>query len=138
MSLKTNLDLHDAFYRKRIEVFKQLTQGIIKYIDVVSLYLTDQYYDDYLVGHYEVKTDFKPEYFWFVYCGLLPLNDLYLPVLLYHIKVKHSNKSVFGLCRTCIETFDYTCDNFKYKIKILNQEQIKKNYRNVLFEMCIT
>ena len=29
-SLRTNLDLHDAFYGGKTEVFKQLTQGVIK------------------------------------------------------------------------------------------------------------
>ena len=124
--MRTNLDLHDAFYGGRTEVFKQLTQGVIKYIDVVSLYPTVQYYDEYPVGHYEVKTDFKPEYFGFVYCAILPPNDLYLPVLPYHVKAINSHKLVFGLCRTCMETLDNKCDHFKYKINNFKQEQIRK------------
>ena len=89
--MRTNLDLHDAFYGGRTEVFKQLTQGIIEYIDVASLYQTVQYYDDYPVAHYEVRTDFKSEYFGFVYCAILPPKDLNLLVLPHHVKGKHSN-----------------------------------------------
>ena len=90
--MRTNLDLYNACHGRRAEVFKQLTQGIIKYIDVVSLYSTVQYYDDYQIGHYEVKNDFKSEYFGFVYCAILPPKDLYLPVLPHHINVNNSNK----------------------------------------------
>ena len=54
--LNNQLDAKDTLYGGRNEVFKLLANGIIRDIDTVSMYPTVQFFDEYPVGHYEIKT----------------------------------------------------------------------------------
>ena len=114
--------MRDAFYGGRCEPVKLIydfkakkEQG--KYIDVVSLYPTVMYYDEYPVGYpkrIEKPDNYDDKWFGFVHCKVLPPRGLYLPVLPYKQKTKQAHKLMFGLCRTCMDRLIIKC---KHAIK---------------------
>lgn len=82
----------------------------IRYIDVVSLYPTVMWYDQFPLGHPQIFCGTSPElqeiqkvydgtWFGLVKCTVIPPRGLYFPVL---PQVFHS-KLMFVLCRTCTE-----------------------------------
>src|SRR5207244_81088 len=115
--------IRDSFFGGRCEPIKLLYNFKDKnlkgrYIDVVSLYPTVMYYDEYPTGH--PTKIIKPQaydknWFGFIYCKILPPRGLYQPVLPYKQKTKQTHKLLFGLCRTCMQNIDYKCNHHKNK-----------------------
>ncbi|XP_050505309.1 uncharacterized protein LOC126883691 [Diabrotica virgifera virgifera] len=91
----------DAFFGGRTNAIKlNVTEKKLRYIDIVSLYPTVQYYDRYPIGH-PVKIyapeSYDPMWFGLVHCQILPPTNLYHPVL----PVK-TDKLMFPLCNQCV------------------------------------
>ncbi|XP_028132068.1 uncharacterized protein LOC114327599 [Diabrotica virgifera virgifera] len=96
-----SLKPRDAFFGGRTNAIKlKVTDKKLRYIDIVSLYPTVQYYDSYPVGH-PVKIyapeSYDPTWFGLVHCQILPPYDLYHPVL----PIK-TDKLMFPLCHQCV------------------------------------
>ncbi|XP_072392265.1 uncharacterized protein [Diabrotica undecimpunctata] len=75
----------EAFFGGRTNAIKlNVTGKNLRYIDIVSLYPTVQYYDRYPVGHpakIHAPEAYDPSWFGLVHCQILPPTNLYHPVL---------------------------------------------------------
>ncbi|CAH1103834.1 unnamed protein product [Psylliodes chrysocephalus] len=100
----------ESFFGGRTNASKlRVTGKKCRYIDVVSLYPSVQFYDYYPVGHPTKifnPTEYNPEWFGLVKCTVLPPQKLYHPVL----PVK-TTKLTFALCRSCMENETETCNH---------------------------
>jgi hypothetical protein len=112
------LNVKDAFFGGRTECFKLKREVTgdekIRYIDVVSLYPTVQYYDAYPLGH--PKKIYNPlfynlNWFGFMKCKVLAPQNLYLPVLPVRVKMGQNEKLVFPLCVKCAELNQSVCNH---------------------------
>ncbi|XP_072377781.1 uncharacterized protein [Diabrotica undecimpunctata] len=100
----------EAFFGGRTNAIKlNVTGKKLRYIDIVSLYPTVQYYDQYPVGHptkIHAPEVYDPNWFGLVHCQILPPTDLYHPVL----PVK-TDKLMFPLCNQCVLEDCENCDH---------------------------
>ena len=108
LDIQTRIDPRESFFGGRTNAIKLNHKVVedekIRYIDVVSLYPSSQYYGEYPVGHPTIiVNNFKDpsEYFGLLKIKILPPKKLYLPVLPYKNK---SGKLTFPLCKTCADT----------------------------------
>jgi hypothetical protein len=127
LGLRSKMNPRDAFYGGRTEPiklyhnFKNLG-GKGRYVDVVSLYPTVQYYDEFPISHpvkiipkYDEKAKFDYDWFGIIKCQILPPRGLYHPVLPFKQKTKGAHKLLFGLCRTCMGKIDEDCHHINFR-----------------------
>ncbi|XP_072384507.1 uncharacterized protein [Diabrotica undecimpunctata] len=100
----------EAFFGGRTNAIKlNVTGKKLRYIDIVSLYPTVQYYDRYPIGHpvkIHAPESYEPSWFGLVHCQILPPTNLYHPVL----PVK-TDKLMFPLCNQCALEDCEHCDH---------------------------
>lgn len=100
----------DAFFGGRTNGSKLKVSGKkLRYIDVVSLYPTVMFYDNYPVGHpvkFRNPKKYNPQWYGFIKCKVLAPRGLYHPVL----PVKQ-DKLIFPLCVKCAEEKTMVCDH---------------------------
>ncbi|XP_072400453.1 uncharacterized protein [Diabrotica undecimpunctata] len=100
----------EAFFGGRTNAIKlNVTDKKLRYIDIVSLYPTVQYYDRYPIGHpakIHAPESYNPSWFGLVHCQILPPTSLYHPVL----PVK-TDKLMFPLCNQCALEDCENCDH---------------------------
>lgn len=92
-------------------------KGSIGYIDFTSLYPYVQKYGVFPIDHPTIITEnFKDinEYFGLIYCRVLPPQNLYIPVLPYHV----NGKLLFPLCAACAECLQQRCDHLPHEREI--------------------
>jgi len=127
------LNPREALFGGRTKVFKLFDENAnIGYGDVVSLYPTVMYHDNYPVGH--PTKIFHPQVFdenWFGFmtCTVLAPQNLYLPVLPVRIKMGLAEKLVFPLCVKCGENKQQKCDHIieeRQFIGTWTTEEVKK------------
>ena len=115
MEMVEPLNARNALFGGRTEVFKLLQHlAEFQYGDVVSLYPTVMFFDDYPVGHpYKMfqPEKFDPSWFGFITCKVLPPQNLYLPVLPVKVQMGQAEKLVFPLCVKCAEKKQQKCDH---------------------------
>ena len=105
--------LRDGFFGGRTETFKllyyfnKLKGKVGKYIDVVSLYPSVNFYCEYPTdnpNYIHRPKEFDYNWFGMIHCRILPPRKLYIPVLPYKVKTHNASKLLFGLCRTCMHS----------------------------------
>ena len=108
VELVTPLNPRDAFFGSRTNItkltyeFKPGEKG--RYVDLVSLYPTVNFFKEYPVGHptkiYNPKC-YDPKWRGFIQCKIEAPRGLYHPVLPVRLKCGKADKLLFPLCRTC-------------------------------------
>ena len=132
LEVVTPLEPRDAFYGGRTEAFKLYAEATpeqqIRYYDVTSLYPFINKTGKIPVGHPQILTenfDDIHQYEGLIKCKVLPPRKLYAPVL----PAKCNGKLIFGLCRTCSESYQSTpckhCENERAFIGTWVTDEIK-------------
>ena len=132
LEVVTPLEPRDAFYGGRTEAFKLYAEATpeqqIRYYDVTSLYPFINKTGKIPVGHPQILTenfDDIHQYEGLIKCKVLPPRKLYAPVL----PAKCNGKLIFGLCRTCSESYQNTpckhCENERAFIGTWVTDEIK-------------